>query len=88
MYTIPIMESFRDYINNFSFIAKPFTDLTNKRVPERIPFHQRAREAFNESKKLLIEAVKQPLNIIDISRPFSIFTDSSDYSVGACLTQP
>jgi len=33
------------------------------------------REALNELKQLLIEAVKQPLNIIDMSRPFSIFTD-------------
>jgi len=31
-----------------SFVAKPLTDLTNKRVPERIPFHHREREAFNE----------------------------------------
>jgi len=83
-----IIGFFRDFINNFSFITKPLTDLTNKRVPERIPFHQREREALNELKKLLIEAVKQPLNIIDMNRPFSIFTDSSDYSVGACLTQP
>ena len=79
---------FRDYLYNFSFIAKPLTDLTAKRVPERIPFHQKERDALNELKSLLIEAVKHPLKVIDMSRPFSIFADSSDYSVGACLTQP
>ena len=79
---------FRDYICNFSFVAKPLTDLTNKRVPERIPFQLRKRNALNELKKLLIEAVTQPHTVINTSRPFSIFTDSSDYSVGACLTQP
>jgi hypothetical protein len=78
----------RDYLYNFSFIAKPLTDLTAKRVPERIPFHQKERDALNELKSLLIEAVKHPLKVIDMSRPFSIFADSSDYSVGACLTQP
>ena len=58
---------FRDYICNFSFVAKPLTDLTNKRVPERIPFQQRERDALNELKKLLIEAVTQPLTVIDMS---------------------
>jgi len=72
---VGLFSFFRDYINNFSFVAKPLTDLTNKRVLERIPFHQREREALNELKKLLIDAVIQPLNIIDMSRPFSIFTD-------------
>ena len=73
---------------NFSFIAKPLTDLTAKRIPERIPFHQKERDALNELKRLLVEAVKQPLKVIDMSKPFSIFADSSDYSCGACLTQP
>jgi len=49
-HTIPIMESF-----------KPLTYITNKRVPECIPFHERKREAFNELKKLIIETVNSHL---------------------------
>jgi Reverse transcriptase (RNA-dependent DNA polymerase) len=44
---------FRDYIENFSYIAKPLTDLTAKRVPERVPFHQKERNALNELERLL-----------------------------------
>ena len=69
-------------------MAKPLTDLTGKRVPERIPFRHEERDALTELKQLLCETVQNPLNIIDMSKPFSIFADSSNYAVGACLTQP
>jgi hypothetical protein len=47
----------------------------SKRVPERIPFQQKERQALNELKNLLIDAVNHPLKVIDMSRPFSIFAD-------------
>jgi len=34
---------FRDYIPNFASVAKPLTDLTSKRISNRIPFGQRER---------------------------------------------
>ncbi len=77
----------RDYIPNFSAIVKPLTDLTAKRVPDRIPFTQQERDALNLLKRTLAEAVEQPLKIIDMSKPFSLYVDSSDYAVGACLSQ-
>ena len=77
----------REYIPSFSEIAKPLTDLTMKRVPERIPFNQGAANALEKLKLLLCEAVKQPLSIIDISKPFTIHCDSSNFSVGSCLSQ-
>ena len=78
----------RDYIYGYSEIAKPLIDLTAKRIPDRIPFHQKERDAFNRLKQVLCEAVEQPLRIIDMTKPFSIFVDASNYSVGACLSQP
>jgi hypothetical protein len=77
----------REYIPSFSEIAKPLTDLTMKRVPERIPFNQGAANALEKLKLLLCEAVKQPLSIIDMSKPFTIHCDSSNFSVGSCLSQ-
>lgn len=77
----------REYIRDFSAIVKPLTDLTAKRVPDRITFRQQERDAFNLLKRSLVEAVGQPLKIIDMSKPFSLYVDSSDYAVGACLTQ-
>jgi hypothetical protein len=77
----------RDYLPSFSSIAKPLTDLTTKRVPERIPFRDRERAALNELKRLLCEAVNKPLSIIDMSKPFVIYVDASNFAVGACMTQ-
>ena len=51
----------------FFIRCKTLTDLTNKRVPERIPFQQRERNALHELKKLFIEAVTQLLTVIDMS---------------------
>jgi len=72
---------------SFSSIAKPLTNLTTKRVPERIPFRDRQRAALNELKRLLYEAVNKPLSIIDMSKQFDIYVDASNFAVGACMTQ-
>jgi len=84
---IGIFSFFRDYIPNFAFVAKPLTDLTSKRVSDRIPFGQRERDAFCMLKLLLCQAVNEPLDIVDHSRQLSLFVDASEIAVGAALTQ-
>ena len=79
---------FREYIKNFAKIAKPLTDLTNKRVCERVPWGPSEQTAFEKLKELLIEATANPLHIIDCSKPFSILVDACDYAIGAILVQP
>jgi RNase H-like domain found in reverse transcriptase/Reverse transcriptase (RNA-dependent DNA polymerase) len=79
---------FREYIPNFATICKPLTDLTTKRIADRVPFGYREREAFSALKHLLCTAASQPLNIIDVTKQFSLFVDASNYAVGAALTQP
>jgi len=69
-------------------ICKPLTDLTGKRTPDRIPFNSRERESFNMLKRMLCDAASTPLSIIDLTKQFSLFVDSSNYAVGAALTQP
>lgn len=78
----------REYLPGFSDVAKCLTDLTGKRIPDRIPFQDRERAALAKLKQLLCEAVENPLEIIDFSKPFSLFVDSSEYAAGACLAQP
>ena len=63
------------------------TDLTSNCSPERVVLDGKSREAFYTLKKLLCKATIEPLRIIDVSQPFSLYVDSSDYSVGAALTQ-
>jgi hypothetical protein len=78
---------FREYIPNFAHIAKPLTDLTLKRVSDRVPFGPREREAFDVLKSLLCKAVDEPLKVIDPNRQFTLFVDASEVAVGAVLTQ-
>jgi len=78
---------FRDYIPNFAEIAQPLTDLTKKRIPTKIPWGDKENEAFEELKNKLCQAVNQPLQIVDYSKPYVIEVDGSDSTVGAVLMQ-
>ena len=77
-----------EYIPGFAMIVKPLTDLTGKRTPDRIPFGSSESEAFNMLKRMLCDAANKPLSIIDLTKQCSLFVDSSNYAVGAALTQP
>ncbi len=79
---------FQEYIPRYADIAKPITDLTSKRIPNRIPWGQSQQLAFETLKDMLCKAVLNPLHIIDLSMPFNLYVDSSDYATGALLTQP
>ncbi len=78
---------FREYIPNFADYTKPLTDLTSESTPERVCLDSKVREALISLKKLLRQATIKPLHIIDVLKPFSLYVDSSDYAVGAILTQ-
>jgi hypothetical protein len=78
---------FRDYIPRFADVARPLTDLTSKKIPQRIPWGEAQERSFEELKSLLCQAASQPLYIIDWSRNFNIFTDSSDYCAAGVLSQ-
>jgi hypothetical protein len=79
---------FRDYIPNFSDHAKALTELTAKKIPNRIPWGEAPQESFDRLKELLIKATIEPLEIIDMSKTFSISVDASDYAAGGILTKP
>jgi len=78
---------FCDYLPNYAQNAKPLTDLTAKRIPDRIPFGEVERQALNSLKTRLCNATMEPLNIIDMNKPFNLFVDASDYCFGGILTQ-
>jgi len=70
---IGLFSFFREYIPNFAEYAKPLTDLTLKRIPERICLDSKALEALASLKELLCQAIVKPLYIIDVSKPFSLY---------------
>ena len=78
---------FRDYIENYATHAKPLTDLTGKRVPNRVPWGEREQKSFDTLKHLLIEATVNPIQIIDCRKPFGVFVDACDYATGSMLVQ-
>jgi len=78
---------FRDYIPNLSAVAKPLTDLTGKRVPNRIPWGESQEHAFQTLKAQPCLATTRALSIVDFKKPFTLHVDTSDHMVAAVLTQ-
>jgi len=78
---------FRDYIPNFAEIAQPLTDLTGKRVPNRVLWGEKENLAFEKLKEELCKATTQSMSIADFSKPYLIEVDSSANTVGAALLQ-
>jgi len=78
---------FRDYLPNYAQLAKPLTDLTAKRIPDRILFGEAERQALNSLKMRLCNATMEPLKIIDMNKPFNLFADACYYCVDDILTQ-
>jgi hypothetical protein len=74
---------YRQFIKNFSYIARPLTNLLAKDVP--FEFDDACLKAFETLKLALTSTlIIQPP---DWSLPFEIMCDASDYVVGAVLGQ-
>ena len=56
-------------------------------MPERIPFGEAEKCALTTLKQLLCKATVDALDVIDMSGPFNVFVNSSEYCVGGCLSQ-
>ena len=74
---------YRKYVPNFSKIARPLTALTRKNA--RFKWMDEAQTAFETLKAALLQA--PILAFPDISKPFKLFTDASQYALGAVLMQ-
>ena len=76
---------YRRFIEGFSRIAKPLTDLT-KRSHERFTWTPTAEQAFQELKTRLASA--PILAHFDPEKPCVVVTDASNFASGAVLKQP
>ena len=75
---------YRRFIKNFADIATPLHDMTKGSQPE-FSWTPLADKSFNELKNRLCKA--PILSLPDFSVPFVIYTDASDYGLGAVLSQ-
>ena len=74
---------YRRHVPIFGEVARPLTLLTRKNV--RFQWSKEAQEAFNLLEDKLI---KSPiLAYPDVKLPYSLYTDSSNYAIGAVLCQ-
>ena len=74
---------YRRFIQDYSKIAAPLTDLTHKDTP--FIWTTQAQEAFDKLKTCMVSA--PVLCIPDPAYPFIVTTDASDFAVGAVLCQ-
>jgi predicted aspartyl protease/transposase InsO family protein len=74
---------YREFISDFSSIARPLTQLTRKGTPFQWGPEERA--AFHKLKEMFITA--PILAQWDPERPTVLEADSSGYATGACLSQ-
>lgn len=78
---------YRDHINNFALIATPLFRLLKKELKTKFTesWNDSSLEAFNKLKALLVAS--PVLRYPDVTRPYFITCDSSDFATGAVLSQ-
>ena len=76
---------YQKFIPNFSHVAAPLTDLTKKGLPNKIQWTENQENSFRALKQAL---TSEPiLKLPDLSQPFSVQTDASDFGIGGILLQ-
>ncbi|XP_049514006.1 uncharacterized protein LOC125941102 [Dermacentor silvarum] len=76
---------YRDFAPNFSEMARPLTELTRKKAPNKVICGKKEQEAFEQLKRML--SSRPILKAPDFTKPFVLRTDASSKSVGAVLMQ-
>ena len=76
---------YRAYVPNYSAVAVELTNLTSTKCSNKIVFNDAQRAAFEKLKQCLCTATT--LYAPDCTKPYIIRSDSSDYGVGATLSQ-
>ena len=74
---------YRKFIENYAKLAKPLTALTRKN--QRFYWDEETQQAFDTLKVRLTTA--PILAYADPTKPYKLYTDASQYAVGAVLTQ-
>ena len=78
-----LVNYYRRFIKGYSAIAAPLTDLLKKN--KTWEWTDRCQQAFEDLKKALME--EPVLRLPDLSKPFEVHTDASDFAIGGVLMQ-
>lgn len=73
---------YQKFVKGYACIASPLTNLLKI---DAFEWNERASNAFNQLKKSLVQS--HVLSLPDFSKPFSMETDASLFSIGAVLLQ-
>jgi hypothetical protein len=76
---------FRNFIPSFAETSRVLTDLTQKNVPNKVPWGPEAQRALDKLKADLCNTTA--LHAIDYSRDFGLLVDASASTIGCCLIQ-
>ncbi|CAM5113978.1 unnamed protein product [Eretmochelys imbricata] len=76
---------YRLFVQQYSQIAAPLTDLTKKKQPNAVQWTEECQKAFNQFKATLMS--DPVLRAPDFDKPFLVTTDVSECGVGAVLMQ-
>ncbi|CAJ0945859.1 unnamed protein product [Ranitomeya imitator] len=76
---------YRRFVQHYSSLAKPLTDLTRKKLPHIVNWTDGCEGAFQALKTALCN--DPVLKAVDSSRPFLVQTDASEFGLGAVLSQ-
>ena len=74
---------FRRFIPKFPTLAGPLLERVSSK--EKLPWTVQCEKSFHDIKNALINATA--LHHPDLSKPFHVYSDASDYAFGAVLTQ-
>ena len=78
---------FRYHIPNYASIARPITDLTAKKVPNKVPWSDIHASALNQLKQAFCQATDRRFSVASFDKPFHIWVDANDDTVAGYLSQ-
>ncbi|KAL8595626.1 hypothetical protein ACOMHN_025662 [Nucella lapillus] len=76
---------YREYIQAYSAIAIPLTDMTKKDHPEKLQWSEKGKDSFTTLKERICTSLI--LCMPDHTKDFVVRTDASDRGIGAVLMQ-
>ena len=80
-----LMNYYRKFIPEYAKLAKPLTDLTKKGQPNKVHWNEECEKSFQALKDAMSSS--PILALPDMTKPFILRSDASDYAIGATLLQ-